>query len=82
MNSRRLIFVRSPREVSLTPVYIGLLLVAIVSVLGLAFALWTPDRAPERQRQGANTSEPGAPFDGAQRVPARPKEMPGRTRGI
>jgi hypothetical protein len=81
MNNRRLIFVRPPRMASLVPIYAALLLIAVISVVGLVAALWPSDRQPlSRAPAGDMTS--GQPVEGVHRLPARPPDLPGRTRGI
>jgi len=81
MNGRRLIFVRPSRMASLVPIYAALLLIAVISVVGLVAALWPSDRQPlSRASVGDMTSSP--PVEGVHRLPARPRNLPGRTRGI
>jgi hypothetical protein len=81
MSSRRLIFVRPRRQASLAPIWWALLVIAVVSVAGLVAALWPADRPPELPQASSRPSST-APFEGSLLVPARPREQPGRTRGI
>jgi hypothetical protein len=66
---------------SLAPIYAALLLIAVISVVGLVAAFWPRDRQPlSRAPVGDTTSS--RPMEGVNRLPAWPRELPGRTRGI
>lgn len=81
MSERRLLFVDTPRRATLMPVYLAFVAVALLALLGLAFAYWVREPAASDYRPVREEAVPSkvGPEAGVM-IPSRPRDLPGRTR--
>ena len=79
MSERRLLFVDTPR-VTLTPVYLAFVAIAVLALLGFGLAYWLrgpadSDYRPVREQAVPSRAGPEA----GQLIPSRVRDLPGRT---
>jgi hypothetical protein len=83
MHARRLLFVRGPRHSGLAPILVALASLVALALAGLVIALWPPGPEPATYRPASGETRSGdRSLEGGLRVPAKPRDSPGRTRGI
>jgi hypothetical protein len=83
MNERRLLFVDTPRPVTLMPVYLAFVAIALLALLGFALAYWVrgptfSDYRPVREAAVPSRQGPEAGL----MIPSRVRDLPGRTRNM
>jgi hypothetical protein len=49
--TRRFLYVKPPRQVTLAPIYLALLVLVALALLGLLVAVWAPASEPGARRQ-------------------------------
>lgn len=83
MNDRRLLFVETPRQATLTPVYLAFVAIALLALLGFALAYWVRGPAASDYRPVREEAVPSrlGPEAGVL-IPSRARDLPGRTRSM
>ena len=83
MNQRRLLFVDTPRPVTLTPVYLAFVAIAVLALLGFALAYWVRGPAASNYRPVREAAVPSRPgHEAGLLIPSQARDLPGRTRSM